>query len=156
MNIKYQNRVPNALILACALFTTAALASETGGLKTLRGPQPAIANGTAPEIHQHLDQEMVTRNYAQQPPLIPHRIRNYKINLRSNKCLTCHHPDHAYAVNAPPVPPSHFVDRDGNKLQHVSARRYFCVQCHVPQDGVVPLVANTFTPARVVPTPRKP
>lgn len=136
-------------MLACTLLATTALASETGGLKTLRGSQAAIAADAAPEIHQHLDQEMVTRNYAQQPPLIPHRIRDYKINLRSNKCLTCHHPERANQVGAPPVPVSHFIDRDGNKLQHVSARRYFCVQCHVPQDGVVPLVANTFIPARV-------
>lgn len=143
-------------MLACAVTAVTALASETGGLKTLRGSHAAIASDAAPEIHQHLDQEVVTRNYAQQPPLIPHRIRDYKINLRSNKCLTCHHPARAYEVNAPRVPVSHFVDRDGNKLQRVSARRYFCVQCHVPQDGVAPIVDNTFVPARSAPAPATP
>ncbi len=136
--------------LALAL-STALSASETGGLHTLRGVHPAAAEDVAPEIYQHLDQEPVPRNYAQQPPLIPHRTRDYKINLRSNKCLTCHHPQRASAVNAPPVPASHFLDRDGVKQPQVSARRYFCVQCHVPQDGVRSPVANTFVPARAAP-----
>ena len=36
------------------------------------------------------------------------------------------------------------MDRDGNVRGDVSPRRYFCTQCHVPQDEVKPLVENRF------------
>ena len=36
------------------------------------------------------DQAPIMRNYVQQPPLIPHTVENYQINLKVNKCLTCH------------------------------------------------------------------
>lgn len=156
MNVEYLQMAVAVSIFTFASLPAIAPASESGGLKTLRGVHPAIADEALPEINQHLDQEPVPRNFAQQPPLIPHRTRDYKINLRSNKCLTCHHPDRAYSVNAPPVPVSHFINREGVKEQRVSGRRYFCVQCHVPQDGVQPPVANTFTPARAAAAKGKP
>ena len=34
---------------------------------------------------------------------------------------------------APMVSITHFMDRDGQFLASVSPRRYFCIQCHVPQ-----------------------
>lgn len=39
---------------------------------------------------------------------------------------------------------THFMDRDGQFLASVSPRRYFCVQCHVPQSPVKPPIANRF------------
>jgi cytochrome c-type protein NapB len=39
---------------------------------------------------------------------------------------------------------THFMDRDGQFLASVSPRRYFCVQCHVPQYPVKAPVANRF------------
>ncbi len=39
---------------------------------------------------------------------------------------------------------THYMDRDGQALAAVAPRRYFCVQCHVPQKDVQPLVGNTF------------
>ncbi len=39
---------------------------------------------------------------------------------------------------------THFMDRDGQFLAEVSPRRYFCTQCHVPQNEVKPLVGNDF------------
>jgi cytochrome c-type protein NapB len=39
---------------------------------------------------------------------------------------------------------THFMDRDGQFLASVSPRRYFCVQCHVPQSSVKPPVNNRF------------
>ena len=32
----------------------------------------------------------IARNFFQQPPLVPHRIREYKITVRNNKCMSCH------------------------------------------------------------------
>ncbi len=39
---------------------------------------------------------------------------------------------------------THFQNRDGNFLAELSPRRYFCLQCHVPQAELKPLVENTF------------
>ena len=39
---------------------------------------------------------------------------------------------------------THFMDRDGQFLASVSPRRYFCIQCHVPQFPVKAAVENTF------------
>ena len=39
---------------------------------------------------------------------------------------------------------THFKDRDGGELSNISPRRFFCMQCHVPQTDAKPLVTNTF------------
>jgi cytochrome c-type protein NapB len=36
------------------------------------------------------------------------------------------------------------MDREGNFLAELSPRRYFCLQCHVPQAELKPLVGNRF------------
>lgn len=84
------------------------------------------------------------RNYPMQPPVIPHKIRNYEVNLNSNKCMSCHSRKHTEESQAPMVSVTHFMDRDGNFLAEISPRRYFCNQCHAPQRDVEPLVENTF------------
>jgi cytochrome c-type protein NapB len=40
---------------------------------------------------------------------------------------------------------SHFIDRDGNKLDKPAGARHFCTQCHVPQVDAPPLVGSSFT-----------
>jgi cytochrome c-type protein NapB len=39
---------------------------------------------------------------------------------------------------------THYMDREGNFLAELSPRRYFCLQCHVPQAELKPLVGNRF------------
>ena len=92
------------------------------------------------------DRDPIPRDYLQQPPLIPHKTEGYVINLRSNKCLTCHSWANYKVSGATKVSQTHFTDRDGNVLSNVSPRRYFCTQCHVPQVDVKPLVDNTYLP----------
>ena len=84
------------------------------------------------------------RSFEQQPPLIPHSIEKDKITLKGNTCMKCHSAKNFEKEKAPKVGDSHFEDRDGNVLKKVSARRYFCNQCHVPQIKASPLVENTF------------
>lgn len=86
----------------------------------------------------------IERNYQGQPPLIPHGIEKYELNLRHNGCLKCHSKATAAKENAKPTPESHFLDRDGNKLDKISSRRWFCNQCHTVQLKGDPLVENTF------------
>lgn len=82
--------------------------------------------------------------WEEQPPMIPHPIDKYSIDLRQNGCLKCHSPATFEAAKAPRVADSHFLDRDGKKLDHLAPRRYFCTQCHAPQTGAMPLVDNVF------------
>jgi len=67
------------------------LTSNTGGLESLRG-QVEVSTINSSEVMKRVprDQHLIDRNYVQQPPLIPHTIRGYQVNLNANKCLSCH------------------------------------------------------------------
>lgn len=86
----------------------------------------------------------IQRSYEGQPPMIPHEIEKYEISLRVNGCLKCHSDATYQQEKAKRTPDSHYLDRDGNKLPHLSNRRYFCTQCHAVQLTGGPLVDNTF------------
>lgn len=90
------------------------------------------------------------RDYPMQPPTIPHKVDNYQLDLKANKCLSCHARDRIEDSQAPMVSVTHFMDRDGNFLADVSPRRYFCLQCHVTQIDRDPLVGNTFIDVKSV------
>lgn len=84
------------------------------------------------------------RAYPMQPPPIPHKITAYQIDLNANKCMSCHARTRTEDSQAPMISVTHFMDREGNFLADVSARRYFCTQCHVPQVERDALIENTF------------
>ncbi len=84
------------------------------------------------------------RNYPEQPPVIPHAIRDYQVDQRHNRCLDCHSREAAPGAGAPMVSITHFMDRNKQVLAAVSPDRYFCTQCHVVQTDAEPLVENRF------------
>jgi cytochrome c-type protein NapB len=84
------------------------------------------------------------RSYPMQPPTIPHRIRDYRVDINSNKCLSCHSRKQTGQSQAIMVSVTHYMDREGNLLADVSPRRYFCEQCHVVQTNARPLLGNDF------------
>jgi len=90
------------------------------------------------------DDQRKTRNYPMQPPLIPHQIDNYQVDLRFHKCMDCHGRARTQESGAPMVSVTHFQDRDGNMMGEISARRYFCTGCHVVQTDAKLPVKNTF------------
>lgn len=90
------------------------------------------------------------RNYPEQPPVIPHTIRDYQVDMRSNQCLNCHSRESAIRAGAPMVSITHFMDRHKQVLAAVSPDRYFCTQCHVPQTDAEPLVNSRFQPVENV------
>lgn len=94
--------------------------------------------------------EPIERDYVQQPPLIPHKVEGYEINLKFNKCLTCHSWKNYRKAGATKVSQTHFSDRQENVLANISSRRYFCNQCHVPQMDAKPLVENEFIPVQAI------
>jgi cytochrome c-type protein NapB len=64
--------------------------------------------------------------------------------------LSCHSWANYQKARATKIPPSHFKDRDGNERANLSANRYFCTQCHVPQQDVDPLIKNVFEPVKAL------
>jgi len=135
-------------LLAAAAVPTQANSAE---LESLRGNMNIDQESKAPELKKYAkDGEPIARDYVQQPPLIPHQIKDYKINLKSNKCLSCHSWKNYREAGATKISQTHFQDRDANVLANISARRYFCTQCHVPQVNAPPLVENNFEPITAI------
>jgi nitrate reductase (cytochrome), electron transfer subunit len=130
----------------------AAIAAGTGTIAAqslnsgLRGSTPLDEEGAAPPMAPTRNTaEREVRNYPEQPPVIPHSIDGYQINLQSNKCLSCHARARTAESQAPMVSITHFMDRDGQFLASISPRRFFCTECHVPQNTATPPVSNDFT-----------
>jgi cytochrome c-type protein NapB len=129
-------------LAATSISVSTALAAELMGLRGSVGIEDEIAAPPiAPDVN---DDQRRMRNYPEQPPVIPHQIRDYQITLNANKCLTCHSRQFTAQSQAPMISITHFMDRDGQVLASVTPRRYFCTQCHVTQADVEPLVDNTF------------
>ena len=133
------------LLVASALAFGAA---AQDGVVSLRGDTPLTESSAAPDVkRQNTDAGKFARAYRQQPPLIPHKIDKYQIDLKVNQCMRCH--DWPYNVDegAPKISETHYVNRDGIALDRVTPSRWFCNQCHVPQAQARALVRNTFRSA---------
>ena len=137
------------------LLAAAAMLAMFGGpagaraeeIKSLRGAVGIEDNNAPPQIYDTAEGNRFQRAFRQQPPLIPHRIDKYEIDRKVNQCLRCH--DWPYNVDerAPKVSETHYVDRQGKRLDKVSGNRWFCTECHVPQQQAEPLVRNVFESA---------
>lgn len=92
------------------------------------------------------DVQREVRNYPEQPPVIPHTIRDYQVDKRFNRCLDCHSRESAPSAGAPMVSVTHFMDRNFQVRAEVTPGRYFCTQCHVPQTNAEALVESDFKP----------
>lgn len=129
--------------LAVIVPVSALIAAEN--IANLRGTTPITEEGTAPWMPRQRNQDLrEVRNYPEQPPVIPHEIEDYRIDLNSNKCLSCHARARTGESQAPMVSITHFMDRDGQFRASVTPRRYFCTQCHVPQHETDNLIENDF------------
>lgn len=131
-----------AVALAATLMFGGFALAQTGSVTSLRGAdvdEPVHLD----QLHQQMEGRM-QRNYRQQPPLIPHAIAQYQIDLRTNQCLSCHDWTNAGERNAPTLSMTHYLDREGRETDHIAGTRYFCNQCHVPQVDAPPLVENLF------------
>jgi nitrate reductase (cytochrome), electron transfer subunit len=134
------------IIVAAVLASGIAIADQAQDyVATLRGPTPLNEQPSAPAMPKSVDEGTKRqRSYPEQPPTIPHAIRDYQVDLNANKCLACHARRRTGESEAPMVSITHFMDRDGQFLATVSPRRYFCNQCHVVENRVKPLVDNDF------------
>jgi nitrate reductase (cytochrome), electron transfer subunit len=135
------------MALAAVVYVTPVAAEEAAPSKGLRGNLPLDQEQEASQLKPwQRDRDPIPRDYVQQPPLIPHSIASYQITRNANKCLDCHSWSRYKEFGATKISLTHFKDRAGTELADVSARRYFCTTCHVPQVDAKPLVENTFKP----------
>ncbi len=146
------------LLLAASVFLIGAQVAQTAQaaesdnapvkLQGLRGGTPVNQDNPPGGFRQERDHGPAPRDFVQQPPLIPHATGGYQITRNFNKCMDCHAWSKTAVSGATKVGVSHFRNREGQELDNVSPRRYFCTQCHVPQTDAKPLVENTFQRSR--------
>ncbi|CCD94163.1 periplasmic nitrate reductase, small subunit diheme cytochrome c (napB) [Bradyrhizobium sp. ORS 375] len=133
------------MVLAASLAAGSSALLAQSVSSSLRGPTPLNDEGPAPPMQPTKNTaEKEVRNYPEQPPVIPHSIDGYQVDMQGNKCLSCHARARTAESKAPMLSITHFMDRDGQFLASVSPRRYFCTQCHVPQSVGTPPVSNDF------------
>ncbi len=114
-------------------------------IANLRGNTNLNEEPNAPRIANEINDDKKTdRDYPMAAPTIPHKIEGYQIDLKANKCLSCHNRQRVEESQATMVSVTHFMNRDGNFLADVSPNRYFCTQCHASQLDVEPLIENDF------------
>lgn len=131
------------ILILTALFAFSAQANE---VKVGHGIQDSPEH-VAPAFHNApKESDLAPLNYVNQPPMVPHATKNYQVTKNINQCLTCHSPEASRVTGATRISPTHFMDRDGNIVGGTSPRRYFCLQCHVSQSDVDPIVQNEFKP----------
>ncbi len=131
------------MIAGLIAFSAAAWAGSNGE-PSLRGDVALDAPSVTTAAKDWYDGDgKIKRNYAQQPPLVPHDIEGFSITMDGNDCLSCHNWD-SEMPGATKVGVSHFLNRNNEALIQISPRRYFCTQCHVPQKNAKPLVLNSF------------
>ena len=131
------------LILLLALIPVLALGQRA--VDSMRGNVPLTETvKPAPMVNPDNSDVRRVRNYAMQPPVVPHKIEGYQLDKNANRCMMCHARTRTQESQAPMISVTHFMNRDGNFLAELSPRRYFCLQCHVPQANLPPLVGNNF------------
>ncbi|NMD52328.1 nitrate reductase cytochrome c-type subunit [Shewanella sp. DNRA4] len=135
----------SALAFSALMMTSVTAASiPEDKIDTLR-QAPINVEPTSPAMQAVLNKDIKeVRNYPMQPPVIPHKIDGYQLDLKVNKCMACHARQRTGDSQAPMVSVTHYMDRDNNFLAELSPRRYFCTQCHVPQLDAKLLVENDF------------
>lgn len=134
----------SVLVASILLLVGLTLTAAAQNIATTRGT--ALDIEAEPPKMTRVDNSDVKRQraYPMQPPTIPHKIDQYQLDTNANKCMSCHSRRRTEDSQAPMVSVTHYQDRDGNFLADISARRYFCNQCHVVQKQNEPLLDNEF------------
>lgn len=133
------------LALILAAMTGLAMAEAPN----LSGTIDQTTESVAPGFHNpQKDVGNIPTTFPFQPPLVPHSIRGLQVSKNVNHCLGCHAIEPSKTTGATRLPPSHFTDCNGKVHENESPSRYFCLQCHVQQTNVNPIVQNKFESVR--------
>lgn len=135
------------LVFSIAVLALDASAQQDGAVQSLRGSVELDETNEAPSLTTQNTGRRFDKAYRQQPPLIPHKVEKYQINIKVNQCLRCHDWPYNVREGAPKISETHYEDRNRVALDKVTRSRWFCTQCHVPQANAPALVRNNFTTA---------
>ncbi|MDJ0806303.1 MAG: nitrate reductase cytochrome c-type subunit [Gammaproteobacteria bacterium] len=138
----------SVIVLAMALMAGFYTSSAVSEVMSLRGDDLTSMAQKPKKMKILSVSGGIERSFEQQPPMVPHTVDKYEVNLKHNGCMKCHSEQTYEKEKAPKVGDSHYIDRDGNVLKTLSSRRYFCNQCHTTQVGAEPLVQNNFVGAK--------
>ena len=147
MKYVFQTMTIATLFLVSVLSASGADRLEIeGGQTTATLRNGPIDREVTPPMMNRIENQSIKRKraYPMQPPTIPHKVDGYQVDLKVNKCLSCHSRKLTENSQAPMVSVTHYMDREGNFLADVSPRRYFCEQCHVIQSDAQLLIGNDF------------
>jgi cytochrome c-type protein NapB len=114
---------------------------------SLRGAYALDNLSLAPTKNKWIKDGEFELNFDHQPPLIPHKTRGMKINMTFNQCLGCHSDENYKEEEAHKMSSTHFFTREDVRLKELSPRRYFCLQCHVPQVDREALIGSDYSNA---------
>lgn len=139
--------VGTALLVGVVLWAPDAVAQQESQVQSLRGLTALDETNDANDLKRLNTGRRFDRAYRQQPPLVPHKVDKYQVNLKVNQCMRCHDWPNNTREGAPKISETHYTDRNGVALDRVSRSRWFCTQCHVPQSDAPTLVENNFRSA---------
>lgn len=140
------------LIVPAVLGLLASSPAIAADLRGIRGPAALTVDPAPPPLAgADIEPDRLPRLAHDQPPVIPHAIRGYRITARANRCLSCHGRDRAGQSSAPKISISHLIDRDRRVHASIEPGHYFCTGCHLPQAAASPPVGNTFQVLATVP-----
>jgi len=142
----FKQKIISLLAAFVVVLSGTFVAAQQSGVASLRDQAIDEVN-YIDEVQKQDTSGRFSRNYRQQPPLIPHSVAQYQIDLNANQCLQCHDWTNAGDRGAPTLSMTHYMDREGNQLDAVAGTRWFCNQCHVPQANAPALVDNKFEPS---------
>lgn len=137
-----------AAALGITLLATLILggSAAAAGIDGLRNETPIPKTNKEAQVHRVREPgQRYRRDFATQPPLIPHKVAKYEISRNENECMGCHGMENYIARGAPSLSRTHYVGREGSQqMSAPDAGRWNCNQCHVPQTGARALVDNYF------------
>ena len=142
------------LVLAAAMVLSPALVlapspAVADSVVSLRGSSAIPGAPDAPRMFKaEIPDKAFARAHKGAPPLISHEIdlddKKYAVTLKANGCLKCHDKSVTDKEKAPKASTAHYKAPNGVIGESVFKRRWYCIQCHVPQLKTKPLVANSF------------
>ena len=144
-------------LLALLSISVVACAITAQPVSSLRSGDVAAAD-TAPLTQAYAgkmpgQQALITRNFKEEPPLIPHSIDGFEeITATGNACLDCHISDQFNGKKMPRVGPSHLRKPAlAGAAPELDMQRWQCNSCHVAQTDAKPLIGNDFKGSMVKP-----
>ena len=144
------------LLLAPILLVGSALVGEGGSgvldtelsLRKTNVFETSVPEVVRENVSEPGDRAIVPRDFPQQPPVIPHGVRDFfPITFDENMCVECHAVEEKVDGEPTPIPPSHYMDlrRAPEEVRdEVVGARYNCASCHVSPGDNTLLVENLF------------